>query len=109
MRSISFPMNKRRCFQRLYSPAARECQVCEQTQACSEATITSQRPVNGYMSVLLELLHERTEVTTAEIDARFSERFSGQKINFYYYIASLKREGLLTVRIDGRQRYYRLR
>lgn len=101
---------KKRCFSKLYDFGARECQVCDLALNCYDAYVeTSPRtPVRkkGEEIAILQILTETKNATLADIKGQLTLRFGSRDVNIYYYLDKLKEQGLLDVRIDGRQRFY---
>ena len=100
------------CFSQLYDHRAKECQICNHSIACWAAT-GNKGPTssikNGHCLSVINIIGQRRKATVAEIKEELDKRFSDKDLNVYYYLGQLKKQGLIDVTIEGRQRYYSLR
>jgi len=100
------------CFALLYNHKAKECQICQYSEGCLEAFPTSnKKPVikNGYTIAIANIISLKKKATVNEIQEELAKRFAGKELNIYYYLSLLKKQGMVDVTIEGRQRYYSLR
>ena len=104
--------SKPSCFGLAYNYRVKECQICKHSEACWQAYSSScKKPVikNGYTIALVNVISQKKKATVNEIQAELSKRFQGKELNIYYYLSVLKKQGLIDVTIEGRQRFYSLR
>jgi DNA-binding PadR family transcriptional regulator len=64
---------------------------------------------NGHCLSVINIIAQKRRATVAEIKEELDARFSDKDLNVYYYLGQLKKQGLIDVTIEGRQRYYSLR
>jgi len=57
----------------------------------------------------MTIIKEHKTATVEHIKEVMVERFGGKELNIYYYLGVLKKQGLIDVSIQGRQRLYSLR
>ena len=58
---------------------------------------------------VINIISQKRRATVGEIKEELDSRFKEKDLNVYYYLSVLKKQGLVNVTIEGRQRYYSLR
>ena len=99
------------CFGILYSPRAKECQICQHTEVCFEKTGVVKRPAvrSGYGVAILQIIFHCKRITVTDLKKELARRFGGKDPNVYYHLGVLKDQNLVDMQICGRKRFYTLR
>jgi len=95
---------KKHCFGRLYSQFAKECQLCCKAIECS-ASRKAKKKSDAKSIAVYQIIHRLGSASFKQLEPLVFQRF-GKTVNVYYYLTALRDEGLVDMRIEGRQRVY---
>lgn len=94
------------CFRKLYSPRAKECQICLYAETCCKKSPVKRERLNAVSLAIINILASSNGCELIQLQKELSILLPKQSANIYPYINSLKMKNYIGVRVKGRKRVY---